>query len=156
MSLPWKLSLVTTPDGPRLQADPIEEVKSLRTESVGLSEKKLARFGGKALDLEATLYFDDPDGRAMLSLRGVPILVQKGGRELVFPTGIYQLPQPIDGKVNLRVIADQGSVELFSGVFHCGLNSPLDPGKTGLELVYLSGCRAEGTLWKLRSIWEND
>lgn len=151
MSLPWKLSLVTTPDGPRLKADPIDAVKSLRTESVGLSEKKLARFGGEALDLEVELHFDAPDGRAMLSLRGVPVLVQAGGRELVFPTGIYQLPQPVDGKVSLRIIADQGSIELFSGVFHCGLNSPLDPGKTGLELICLQGCRAEGTLWKLRS-----
>lgn len=156
MSFPWKLSLVTTPNGIRLKADPIDAVKSLRTESVGLTEKKLARFGGKALDLEITLHFDHLNGRAMFSLRGVPVLVQNGGRELVFPTGIYRLPEPVNGEVSMRILADQGSVELFCGIFHCGLNSPLDSGKMGLEMLCLEGCKADGTLWKLRSVYDKD
>ena len=152
MSFPWKLSLVSTPAGPRLNAAPIEAVNSLRDRSMDVTDPKIGRFGGKALDLELTLHFDDPDGRAMFRLRGVPILIQHGGRELVFPSGIYELPEP-KSDVSMRILADQGSIELFCGVFHCGLNMALDPAQTGLEFLHLEGCRPDGTLWTMRSIY---
>ena len=118
------------------------EVKSNRSGFAG--------FEGDALDLELRPGFDSPDGRLMLRLRGVPVLLQRGGRELVFPDGIYALPEP---SAPLRILADRGSVELFCGRFHCGLNTPLDPGKRGLEILTQEHCRPEGTLSRLRSVW---
>lgn len=150
MSLPWRLSLQTTAEGPRLSAAPVEAVKTLREQTVALDDPALDSLEGDALDLELRPGFDSPEGRLLLRLRGVPVLLQRGGRELVFPDGIYALPEP---SAPLRILADHGSVELFCGRFHCGLNTPLDPGKRGLEILTQEHCRPEGTLSRLRSVW---
>ncbi len=151
MSLPWQLSLHTTPEGLRLSAAPIGATAQLRENSVALDDSRLDRFEAAAMDLEATLGFTHPEGRLMLCIRGTPILLQKGGRELIFPNGVYMLPEPAS---QLRVIADQGSVELFSGRFHCALNAPADPGKKHAEILLQEHCTLQGRLYRLKSIWE--
>lgn len=150
MSLPWKLSLISTADGPRLSVAPIEAAKQLRGRSITLNDETLPHFTGEALDLEAEVRFECPEGRLMLGLRGVPILLQKGGRELVIPTGICTLPEQAS---QLRIIADHGSIELFIGRYHTALNIPLDPGKKGFTILEQEGCSIEGNLWLLCSIW---
>ena len=152
MSLPWQLRLKREDGTLRLLAEPIAAVADLREASVDLQDEALSQFRGEALDLDATLHFEHPEGRVMLRLRGVPVLIQRGGRELVFPTGIYPLPH-FDGAMPLRILTDRGSVELFCGSFHCALNAPLDPAQCGLELLSTECASVEGTLYRQRPIF---
>ncbi len=155
MSLPWKLELKSTAEGPRLYKSPAEAVKALREDgkavSGGLAEISAALAGmpGEALELELDTGFR-PGGALTLSVRGTLISIREGGKKLLFPTGVYPLPG--DGKGKLRIFADRGSIELFYNGFACALDSPLDPGRRGIELLELDGCDISGHIYRLRDV----
>lgn len=152
MSLPWKLELRSTPEGPRLYKTPAEAVAALREEESSLSgdfaeiSQSLSKLKGDSLELYARLAFEG-EGALTLSVRGVLISIRDGGQKLLFPTGVYNLPEK--GRGELRIFADRGSIELFYDGFACALNAPLDPGRQKVELLEMEGCRLEGSLYRL-------
>ncbi len=153
MSLPWKLELRSTDDGPRLYKSPAEAVNALREGETPLSggfaevSASLRQARGDALELAADLTFQ-PEGALTLSVRGALLSIREGGRKLLFPTGVYSLPG--DGTGTLRVFADRGSLELFYNGFACALNAPLDPSRQRIELLEMEGCSLSGSAWTLR------
>ena len=154
MSLPWELRLRSTPAGPRLSKLPAAECLALRGECVSFTREDLSGLGRtsfEALDLELKASFLREDGGFAVSVRGVLLVYDHGRRSLATPTGVYHLPfVPADG-ISLRVIADRGSLEVFTsdGLFNCGLNAVLDPSRKTVEPLELRDCTVEGTVWNL-------
>lgn len=164
MSLPWELELVTTPEGIRLKKQPAAEAEHLRkreihctaTDCAALNEslrsKETSPFRrmhteAKEMCLDAVL---GNDGRLTFAIRGVVVSYDHKHRRLLFPTGEYSLPI-YGNKLDLRIIVDRGSVELFAcqGLFNCVLNTPLDTGHTEVEFYALEHASADVRLYEL-------
>lgn len=160
MSLPWELQLITTPEGYQLIKAPIKELVALHGEYAESAETNphiassdLSGVTGEALDL--TIDADlNADSKISFAIRGVLIHYDHSSRTLLFPTGKYDLPMS-SNTLDLRVIADCGSIELFccGGLFNCVLNSPLDPAKRAVEFFDLEATRSKIKLSKLNKIW---
>ena len=90
------------------------------------------------------------DGRLTFAIRGVVVSYDHKHRRLLFPTGEYSLPI-YGNKLDLRIIVDRGSVELFAcqGLFNCVLNTPLDTGHTEVEFYALEHTSADVRLYEL-------
>ena len=120
MALPVELTLRSTKDGPRMFAEPVEELKSLRAGS--------KEFGGKALEpgaenplvaeagdlFEIELAFRPGSAKSLeLDLRGTPLIYDVDRQDVVCKQVRTFVPQ-VDGVVRLHVFLDRGSVEVFA------------------------------------------
>jgi fructan beta-fructosidase len=120
MTIPCRLTLRTTPDGPRLFAEPVKEVETLHGAKHAWADRKLApgenlleKVTGGLFDLQAD--FGATDAATFgLTLRGLP-LVYDVKKQQVICKGVTAPLAPVDGRVRLRVLVDRGSVEVFGG-----------------------------------------
>ena len=106
---------------------------------------------GEALELAFEAVFSGDAGGFALSVRGALFVYDHARRELITPTGAYPLPFAGADRIGLRIIADRGSVELFTddGLFNCGLNAVLDPSRKTVELLYARECSISGSVYLL-------
>lgn len=163
MSLPWELELVTTDEGPRLRKNPVVEAERLRKtarKALGTSAKEINEAlnanrnpffqrNSEALELCIEAELGDM-GRLSFALRGVPVIYDHRAKRLSFPTGEYILP--VHGnKLDLRIIADRGSMELFAcgGLFNCVLGAVLDPQRVDAEFFDISNASASVMFYEL-------
>jgi hypothetical protein len=162
MSLPMALGLRTTPDGPRLAWEPVEELKTLRSRTIIRSsgairpgDNPLAGARGELLELGAT--FEPGQGSVLtLNVRGVEIVHEAAKREL--RVAGQAAPAPVvGGRQRLIVFADRTGLEIFAGdgLTYLPLPINLDPRETGVEARVAGGPIRLDSLevFELRSIW---
>ncbi|MCC7495122.1 MAG: glycoside hydrolase family 32 protein [Fimbriimonadaceae bacterium] len=164
MTFPVSLTLRRTAAGLRLQAAPVAEIASLRSRRHNLTNLPLAP--GDANPLAAAqgelfdLTLDIAVGTARqvgLAVRGVPLLYDVPSGELQ----LAGLKAPLalrDGRLQLRLLADRGSLELFAsdGSLYLPAAAVAAEHVTGLSLFARGGAArvVDVTVWELKSAWE--
>ena len=151
----------TGDEGVRLFAWPIEEYESIRGTAADVGETELAGDpetigSGEMLDIEAT--FELGDARTVgMTIRG---------RELTYDTTTHRLrygdidaPLPVmDGTLELRILVDRGSVEIFAEGGYVVLAESIRPGEGDEAIsVFARDGKAKlksATLYPMRSMWK--
>jgi fructan beta-fructosidase len=116
MTFPVELTLRTTPDGPRMFAEPVKEIATLHRGRVTVSNVALGAKGpsqkGELFDLRAVI---EPGSAAEVGfrVRGEPVAYDVKKQALVCKAGTIPL-KLVGGKVRLRLLVDRGSVEVFA------------------------------------------
>jgi fructan beta-fructosidase len=162
MSLPMALGLRTTPGGPRLTWQPVEELKVLRSRTLVTAsgaikpgDRPLAGASGELLELRAEF---EPDPKSLLTLRvrGVEIVHDAAKGEVRVAGQVAPAPL-VDGKQRLIVFADRTSLEVFAsdGLTYVPLPINLDARRTTLEADIAGGPIRLKSLevHELSSIW---
>ena len=162
MTIPRRLTLETTADGIRLHQQPIEELQSLvratdRRSDVSLEpwEDVLAGFDGELYDVELKLEAS-PGSRITIGFHGHQLIYEATDRTLSGFGKTAQLP-PSDGPLDLRIVIDRTSMELFAREGRIVMSFAFVPDTTdcGLSLVAERG-QATVTSWEVRelkSVW---
>ena len=167
MSVPMELTLAGTGADARLSRVPVSELESLRARSSTIDDVKInegtpfiADTDARLIDVSLTLTPCD-SGQLVVSVRGQPLVVDWGSKELRFQNGAVDLgrlrDQRADAELKIQLLVDLTSVEVFlnegeiSGCF-CFL-----PGAYINPLVLMArGVTQEVlrvTLFELRSSW---
>jgi len=164
MSFPRELSLRSTPDGVRLYAAPAAEIRKLyivqqRFTDLMLppGDDPLRHAEGELFDIEAEI--ESRDARSVtLGIRGTPIVYSAAARTLSCLGKSVTLP-PGKGRLQLRVLVDRTSIEIFVAggryvMSFCFL--PVDANRP-LSLTAQGGTAAVASLTvrHLRSIWSD-
>ena len=158
MSFPCELVLRRTAEGLRIFRTPVHEIESLRTRTKELQITELERLlpvetASELLDLE--LEFETAGAKQLeLRWRGETIAYDVAKRTLSALGAAVELP-PVEGKLALRVLIDQSSIEVFGNGGIVSLSNCFVPrGRRGLEL-YASGgtARAKLRVHELASAW---
>jgi fructan beta-fructosidase len=118
MTFPCRLTLCRTDAGPRLFAEPVEEIRKLHGKrhrwqgQAPTADNKLpADIRGDLFDIRAEV--EPKEARAVeIRVGGVPV-VYDAARQEVSCKGVTAPLKPRDGKVRLRLLVDRGSVEVF-------------------------------------------
>jgi len=118
MGVPVELTLLTTPAGPRLAANPVRELASLRTATHDIpagplrpGDNPLSAVAGELLDVVAEI----APGTAteiVFNLRGVAVRYDVAKQELACGANHGPLPQ-VGGRIRLRILVDRASVDIF-------------------------------------------
>jgi fructan beta-fructosidase len=165
MSLPLALSLRTTPDGPRLAWQPVEELKALRSRAILRSSGEMkpgdiTRSGasGELLEIRAE-FAPDPKSTLAMKVRGVEIVHDAARREIRL--GGLVAPAPLaGGKQRLIVFADRTGLEVFAGdgLTYIPLPINLDLHDSSPEIRVAGGPIRFDSLeiYELKSIWPAD
>ncbi|HWB08219.1 MAG TPA: glycoside hydrolase family 32 protein [Pirellulales bacterium] len=119
LSVPLKLDLVTTPDGPRLTWSPVKELEQLRTGrqvfpagALEPGQSKKVALQSELLDIAAVI---EPAKAAevVLDVRGVALAYDAAKQELT--VNGQRAPAPlVDGKLDLRILVDRTVLEVFA------------------------------------------
>lgn len=160
-SLPYELSLHTTEEGTRLFQQPVKEVEALYESSFGFKGRGLEELEriphshlGEAMDI-CFRFTVKPGKLIAISVRGVLIVYDPGSGRLLLPTGAYDIG-PVKSELDLRVITDRCSVEVFAneGRFGMAIATILDPNNVSIQPVYLDpGIGADLELHRLKNMW---
>ncbi len=162
MTVPVQLTLRPTKEGPRLFAQPVRELESLRgkqrtwrTEEIKPGENLIYRTQMDCFEITAEL--DAGSAAACgFNVRGLPVLYDVKKQELT--CGNHRAPlSPGGGKLQLRILVDRGSVEVFANHGCVAISTghiPKDENQT-LEWVSREGAaRIESlTVFEMRSAW---
>jgi sucrose-6-phosphate hydrolase SacC (GH32 family) len=164
MSLPLELTLLSTPDGPRLARQPVAELVQLRgkTSDVGSLSLKpgdanpLANMQGERLELRAE-FEPAENSEVNFTLRGIRISYNAQRQELT--VNGHHAPAPLrDGKQRLIVYVDRTAVEVFASEGLTYVPFPVIPKPTALKVdVSVTGAPVKFlklTAYELQSIWK--
>ena len=118
MLFPVKLTLHNTPDGLRMRAYPVKEIKDLRgdrtlikDQMVKAGDNPLKGLRGDCFDINAQIEVGDSDFG--FRLRGCELIYNAEKHTLTF--GKRSVPvQPKEGKIRLRLLVDRTSIEIFA------------------------------------------
>ena len=164
MGVPVELTLRTTDEGPRLHANPIKELASLRAQSHTIppqplkpGENPLAAVKGELLDLTAEFALGDA-AEVGFNLRGVTVSYDAKKQELSCGDKKAAL-KPVDGKIRLRLMVDRASVDIFGndGRLYMAMGVIVPQDHLSLE-VHAKGGSAQITaltVHELRSAWNS-
>jgi sucrose-6-phosphate hydrolase SacC (GH32 family) len=121
MSIPAELTLKSTSRGPRLCRTPVKEVEALRIGDGSrmpeffLTDKPIAIKGADngMADLETEFYLDTAKS-VTLRINGMDIVICAEGNDASLSAFGRRVSLPADGPINLRVLVDKTSVEIFA------------------------------------------
>lgn len=162
LSLPLALRLKSTADGPRLAWWPVKELEDLRGKGQRFDEalpvgvtKMLADVQAELLDIVSVI---EPSEKAEIrfDIRGVPISYHAAAHELV--VNGHRVPVPLnDGKLDLRIVVDRTSFEVFanSGLIYIPL-PVIPPAENRTITVSAIGGPvklSQFDVYEMRSIW---
>jgi fructan beta-fructosidase len=163
MTVPVQLTLRSAEDGPRLFAEPVAELASLRGRKHDWTDLKLAPGENPLRGLEGDLFEISADfspgaaGRFGLSLRGVPLVYDAAKQEMICK-GVKAPLKPVAGRVRLHVYLDRGSIEAFGneGRVAMSVASITDDGNRSIGLVQTGGSIDLHSLvvHELKSAWD--
>jgi sucrose-6-phosphate hydrolase SacC (GH32 family) len=162
MTVPLRLQLVNTAEGPRLTWTPVKELDELRGKSQAVGSLTLKPGDKNPLtethgDLFDIVLVCEPSSESELTLnvRGVPIIYHTGSQELVV-NGHKAPAQMRDGKLELRILADRTAFEVFANGFTY-VPMPVIPKANEREIdVSVKGGPVKIhslTAYELKSIW---
>jgi fructan beta-fructosidase len=163
MTIPCELMLRPTADGPRMIAEPVKEVESLRGAkqsfadvAVKPEENPLAKVRGELFDIVGEFAAGDAEAFGLV-VRGTPITVDVKKGTLTCKNVTAPL-KAVDGVVKLRVLVDRGSVEVFANsgaaAFSVAALAPED--KKGVEAFGRGGTATIRALdiYEMKSAWK--
>jgi fructan beta-fructosidase len=163
MTVPVQLNLRSAEDGPRLFAEPVAELSSLRGRKHEWSDLKVSPGDNPLRGLEGDLFEVSADfspgdsGTLGLELRGVPLVYDAATQELSCK-GVKAPLKPIDGRVRLHVYLDRGSIEAFGndGLVAMSVGSIPDDRNRSIALIRIGGAIDVHSLvvHELTSAWE--
>lgn len=165
MSLPLELTLRTTPEGPRLDWQPVAELKGLRDGAplqIGATTLKegdanpLAQASGELLEIHAD-FVPGESSEITLNVRGVPIVYNPKKQEVTVNGKLTAAAPLVNGHQRLIVYTDRTALEIFAsdGLSYIPMPINLKPEERSVELsvkgtpVAVSGLEVS----KLQSIW---
>ena len=118
MGLPVELTLHTTQDGPRLRANPVKELESLRAppqvvppQPVNPGLNPLAGIRADLVEVNADIYPAEAT-RIDFNLRGIPVSYDVQKQELTCKDKKASL-KILDGHLRLQFLVDRTSVDIF-------------------------------------------
>jgi fructan beta-fructosidase len=153
MTVPVELSLRSTADGTPLFAEPVRELAAIYGAEhrwadvpVTADDKPLAGVRGELLRIIAEIEPGAADAISFV-VRGVPVRYDAARRELTCRHGKAPL-SPIDGRINLDILVDRGSIEVFGNRGRVALSAGglLDVGEQSVRT------QASGGEAKIRSL----
>jgi fructan beta-fructosidase len=165
MTLPCRLTLRKTTEGIRMFAEPVREFEKLRGTHhswgetiIRAGENPLAKLRGDLVELRAEVDVADGAGFAF-NLRGVGVVYDAKKKTLTCKNTTVPL-SPIEGRVELRLLLDRGSIELFGNRGLVAVSVGILPAEDNhsLALTTLGGPLRLRALdvYELHSIWRND
>ena len=143
MTIPCELTLRTTPDGVRMFAEPVAEVRKLRGHKESLSNVTVNPGDNPLKDLHVELLDITTDikvtGASNLSfyLRGIPIQYDVAKQELTCDRVKAPL-QTVAGKIRLRLLLDRGSIEIFGNDGRVAISQHVNPSPNNHNLRLMS------------------
>jgi fructan beta-fructosidase len=164
MTVPCQLTLKNTPDGPRLFAEPVDELRSLRETSRSFTETQItpqtplrSDIHGELLDVELEMQ-GTPNATASLTVRGIPVVFDFTKNELSCRK-VFAPLEPVGERIRLRILVDRGSIEIFGndGRVAISVAAMPRPDDQAVELSTKGGDLIVYSLsvGKLRSAWAN-
>lgn len=161
-SIPLELSLVSTPDGPRLRYQPVRELENLRTKNYKVGPQVLAPdapnplAGAQSELLEIRATFRPGTAIMRFTVRGVPIVYDAQKQEI--SANGHVAPAPLrDGQQSLIIYTDRTAFEIFASDGLTYLPLPVTPKseKLGVEVGVEGGSVSFSQLeaHELNSIW---
>ncbi len=166
MAFPTRLSLKTTVAGVRLCREPIDAIRSLRSDSHDFSGRLLTAsplltgLEGEAWDIELTVRLGSISP-VKLSIGGDDYIYRPAAQMLGGPNGAMSIPVS-DGCLTLRLLVDRSSVEIFGDLGQAyGMFVRTRPGgNAALSLSTWEGVAEELRIdvlrvHALRSIWKD-
>ena len=162
LTFPCELSLLSTPEGPRLARAPIKEIESLRAKSVHVgpvdlsegSPNPLARVHGELLEIRAD-FTPGPDSVTTFKVRGFDVSYDAAKQELTMDG---KQPAPLrNGKQNLIILVDRTNLTVWAsdGLLYAPTPITAKPEDLSVEVSVKGGPVKFKTLdaFELRSIW---
>ncbi len=161
MTLPLVLTLVSTPEGPRMAFNPAKETRSLRNHTRTLKTSSLQpgatpTLVGEAELLELEADFEPADATTTFHVRGATIAYDAAKQEL--SVNGHKAPAPLLGKrQRITVFCDRTGLEVFASDGLCYVPMPFQPRPDDLKVsAEASGAPVRlrrVALHSLRSIW---
>ena len=160
MTVPCALTLQATPDGPRLLANPVDELRQLRVADAhpGTEWDRLKLDDGDALDV-VQVFRVGPSGRSTATIFGTSVTYDAEPQTLT--VGNLTAPlAPVAGVVRLRILADRRSLEVFGNGGSIGVSKRVDRDRAADPIkVTRSGAITpveDTSVHVLRSVWKAD
>jgi fructan beta-fructosidase len=162
MCFPCTLSLRSTPEGPRLAWEPVREIEKLRSKrhrwrnlQVTSGQDPLRGVSAELLELRARF---DPgsSGRITFNFRGIPVIYDARNRSVTCQNKTEAL-SPTNGRVDLRVLLDRTSIEIFAnnGLMYMPMGATAAPERRAASLEVTGGTARFDLLevHELKSAW---
>ncbi len=146
MSFPCELRLVRTEEGLRLLRNPVKEIEKLWTKHTGLNDLKGGLYD---ISLQATVSKNES---MTVSLGSIDVHID-GGKGEVSCLGRTAPIDIHDGKVNLRVLLDRSSIEVFAQGGLVSLTSYLPVDFTATPVSIRGGKITKLDAHELKSAW---
>jgi sucrose-6-phosphate hydrolase SacC (GH32 family) len=161
MSLPVELTLRTFREGVRLCTKAVAEVDTLHAGKLSFNgplkpgENPLASISGDLFDIQLKV-----EGKAAsaitLNIRGTPVVYDFKSKRLA-AMGASAIVEPVDGCIDLRLLVDRSSIEIFTADGRVNMAYCFLPPENDRSLEI----RAEGAeatirtldVWKMKSAW---
>ena len=163
LTFPCELSLLSTPEGPRLARAPIKEIESLRAKSVHAgpvelregSANPLAAVHGELLEIRAD-FTPGADSVTTFKVRGIDVSYDAAKQELTMDG---KQPAPLrNGKQNLIILVDRTNLTVWAsdGLLYAPVPIIAKPENLSVEVSVKGGPVKFTTLdaFELKSIWE--
>ena len=162
LTFPCELSLLSTPEGPRLARAPIREIESLRAKSVHAgpvelregSPNPLAAVHGELLEIRAD-FTPGADSVTTFKVRGIDVSYDAAKQELTMDG---KQPAPLrNGKQNLMILVDRTNLTVWAsdGLLYAPVPIIAKPENLSVEVSVKGGPVKFTTLdaFELKSIW---
>jgi sucrose-6-phosphate hydrolase SacC (GH32 family) len=162
VTFPCDISLGSTPSGPRLRWQPVQEIgrlhgaaKTWRDLPLVADEAPVVRTRGRHLDLQTVIHIGDAR-EVEINVRGIPIVLHTRAKELTVRG--YALPLVMkEDRLQLRLLLDETSLEIFAdnGLVYLPLTIPPSGGDDAVTIGARGGTtRAESLdIIEVKSIW---
>ena len=162
MTFPCEVTLRTFPEGIRLCRQPVQEIESLHGEHhnwrdllLKPGQNPLAGVAGELFHIRAEIELGDA-AEVGFTVRGVPVSYNVKEKKLTC-LGKSAPLDPVRGAIELRIIVDRTSIEIFAngGRIAMSFSLPLAPEDNSLG-AFVRGGRTllkSLDLWHLKSVW---
>ncbi|MHC4116911.1 MAG: glycoside hydrolase family 32 protein [Planctomycetota bacterium] len=163
MLFPVTLTLNSTDEGIRMFAEPVREVKSLhrrrsrqwKNTTLKPGDNLLSGLSAELVHIQAELRVDKADETGFV-IRDVPVVYDVEKQELSC-RGKKAPLKPVDGKINLEILVDHTSIEVFGndGRMYMPMGVILADNPKSLEIFTRGGNTEVESLevFRLRSAW---
>jgi len=162
MTIPRTVTLRNTADGPRLFLYPVKEIENVHGRKHTWSDATLApgdnpleKLNGKLWDIHAVIQ-PAAARQVGLDIRGQRIAYDAKDQKLT-ALGVSAPLAMRRGKIDLRIVADVASIEVFGdgGRIVMSFSLPIDPKNTSLSMFAVDGEAKIDSLaaWECRSVW---
>lgn len=141
LSFPILLTLRETAEGVRMYAAPVREIELLYSESCSIESREIAPesplqipTSGGMYDIELKVRLDRASGIELM-IQGVPVAYD-AAKKLLSCAGKEGLLSPDNGYIDLRIVVDRLSLEIFAGegLVYMPMGVRFDPGIRGIAV----------------------